>query len=201
MICGVTFLLGFRRFPILKLFLPIYVLGALVGFIVLFGGDTIQRFQSASMMGRDLLWGVMETYLDAHPWFGVGIGNQQLLISDRISLLTGGTIAAHNEYFRIAVELGYPGSIVFFLLTLWILFNVWISPWVQRDPVFLVTALSFLIYCMTDNAFGAPEIFLILTGASFGATLKRSTASSSVDREPLLPGRRTPTGTLPAARP
>jgi O-antigen ligase len=77
------------------------------------------------------------------------------------------TIASHNEYLRVAVELGYPGAVLFFLLTLGIFLVVWNSAWVKRDPMFLVCAVAFYIFGLTDNTFSVPQAFFIMTAASF----------------------------------
>ena len=183
MLCGAVYLLNFKRFPLVKFFAPAYLLGASAVFLVFFGEGTIRRFQSGSFKGRDLLWSTLTTQLDAHPWFGVGLGNQLLLIPMRLTQKTG-TIAGHDEYLRIAVELGYVGAAAVFILALVIFYKVWNTPWVRRDPTFAAAAASFLIYCLSDNAFGVPEIFLILTAASF-ANRGRSVEPAALPERPM----------------
>jgi O-antigen ligase len=138
---------------------------------------------------------VLQRQLDLHPWFGVGLGNQQLLMPADLKGQGVGTIAGHNEYLRLAVELGYPGAIIFFLLTLSICFMVWNSAWVRRDPMFLVCILAFYLYTLTDNSFSVPQIYFILTVASF--TGRGESARPAKDRgytpvapPPLLGGQR-----------
>jgi O-antigen ligase len=89
------------------------------------------------------------------------------------------TVAAHDEYLRIAVELGYPGAFLFFALTVAIFLTVWNSTWVRRDPIFLVCVVAFYVYCLTDNAISAATDVLILTAASF-ACQRRSPTTPSV---------------------
>lgn len=166
LVCGIAYLRSFRRFPLLKIFVPIWfiVLGGLL--LVSFGEDNLRHLGSTSLSNRDLIWAALNRHLHAHPWFGVGLGNQQLLVPASLTGTTG-TIAGHNEYLRIAVELGYPGAILFFALTLGIFLLVWNSAWVRRDPMFLVCAVAFYIYGLTDNTFSVPQAYFILAAASF----------------------------------
>jgi O-antigen ligase len=168
-VCAIAYLRSFRRVPLLKFFVPIWLLSlAAVAFVVLpQRGNAIQHLMSTSLSNRDLIWAVLRRHLDAHPWFGVGLGNQQSLMYEGLKSRGAGTLAGHNEYLRIGVELGYPGAILFFLLTWTICFLVWKSVWVRKDPIFLVGVVTFYLYALTDNAFLAPQIFFFLTVASF----------------------------------
>jgi O-antigen ligase len=166
LICGIDYLRSFRRFPLTKFFTPIWVFLCGATVLLLFGEHNLRHLESTTLSNRDLIWAAMKRHLHAHPWFGVGLGNQQLLVPES---LTGrvATIASHNEYLRVAVELGYPGAVLFFLLTLGIFLIVWNSAWVKRDWMFLVCAFAFYIYGLTDNTFSVPQAFLIMTAASF----------------------------------
>ena len=167
-VCGIVFLASFKRFPLMKMLTPVYFfLGAGI-FLTFFGSDLVRRFESGKMSGRDVLWGIIQRQLDAHPWFGVGLGNQQLLIPKAITEQTT-TIAAHNEFLRFAVELGYPGAAVFFALTLGLFLVVWNSAAVKRDPIFLVCMTAFYLFCLTDNVFSRPHYFFIMVAALFAS--------------------------------
>jgi O-antigen ligase len=168
LVCGIDYLRSFKRLPLLKFFLPLWIL--VVGGILLatFAADNLSHLQSTAL-NREVIWAPLIRQLHAHPWFGVGLGNQQLLLH-LVGAIT--TMAGHNEYLRLAVELGYPGAILFFALTLGIVFLVWNSTWVGRDPMFLVCAAAFYIYSVTDNTFSLPQAFFILTAASFAARPK-----------------------------
>jgi O-antigen ligase len=170
LVCGIDYLRSFKRVPLLKFFAPVWIL--VVGGILLmtFAEDNLRHLQSTSLSNRDLIWAPLIRQLDAHPWFGVGLGNQQLLVHV-VGVIT--TFASHNEYLRLAVELGYPGAIVFFALTLGIILLVWNSAWVGRDPMFLVCAAGFYIYGITDNTFSVPQAYFILTAASFAGRPKK----------------------------
>jgi O-antigen ligase len=176
-VCGIDYLRSFKRVPLLKLFVPIWTL--VVGGVLLatFAQDNLRHLQSTSL-NREIIWAPLIRQLHAHPWFGVGLGNQQLLLHI-VGAIT--TMAGHNEYLRLAVELGYPGAILFFALTLGIVLLVWNSTWVGRDPMFLVCAAGFYIYSTTDNTFSMPQAYFILAAASFASRPKslRSPAPAS----------------------
>ena len=82
----------------------------------------------------------------------------------------------------LPVELGYPGAVLFFLLTLGIFLVVWNSTWVKRDPMFLVCAFAFYIYGVTDNTFSVPQAFFIMTAASFAGS--RASGESAAQSHP-----------------
>ncbi len=196
-VCAIAYLRSFRRVPLLKIFVPIWLLCfAAVGFVALRGGaNSLNHLMSTSLSNRDLIWAVLRRHLDAHPWFGVGLGNQQLLMQfEGLKARGAGTMAGHNEYLRIAVELGYPGAILFFLLNWTICFLVWKSAWVRKDPIFLVCVVSFYLYSLTDNTFLAPQILFFLTVAAFAG--RGESAAPVPDRThfptlpPALPGAR-----------
>jgi O-antigen ligase len=168
-VCGIDYLRSFKRVPLLKIFVPIWTL--VIGGVLLaaFAQDNLRHLQSTSL-NREIIWAPLIRQLHAHPWFGVGLGNQQLLLHV-VGAIT--TMAGHNEYLRLAVELGYPGAILFFALTLGIVLLVWNSTWVGRDPMFLVCAAGFYIYSTTDNTFSMPQSYFILAAASFAGRPKR----------------------------
>jgi O-antigen ligase len=166
-VCGFAYLRNFRRTPLLKLFVPVWAVSLAAGAFLLSGGDMLRHLTSTTLSKRELIWAALQRQLDAHPWFGVGLGHQQLLMPADLKAQGVGTIAGHNEYLRVAVELGYPGAVLFFLLTLGICFLVWNSAWIKRDPMFLVSVAAFYLYTFTDNTLAAPQIYFILTVAAF----------------------------------
>jgi O-antigen ligase len=167
-VCGFGYLMSFKRVPLLKFFAPLWTF--VVGGILLatFAKDNLSHLESTAL-NREIIWAPLIRQLHTHPWFGVGLGNQQLLLHI-VGAIT--TMAGHNEYLRLAVELGYPGAILFFALTLGIVLLVWNAPWVGRDPMFLVCAAGFYIYSITDNTLSMPHSYLILAAASFAARPK-----------------------------
>lgn len=165
-VCGLDFLRSFKRVPLLRFFVTIWFVGCAAITFLLLRESVLRHLTSTSLSNRDLIWAALQRHLDAHPWFGVGLGSQQLLVSKGL-LGKVATFAGHNEYMRIGVELGYPGAILFFLLSLAICFLVWNSAWVRRDPMFLVCVVACYLYALTDNTFSVPQIYFILTAASF----------------------------------
>lgn len=165
-VCGLDYLRSFRRIPLLRFFVSIWFVGGAAIIFLSLRETVLRHLTSTSLSNRDLIWAALQRHLDAHPWFGVGLGNQQLLVSKGL-LGKVSTFAGHNEYMRIGVELGYPGAILFFLLSLTICFLVWNSAWVRRDPMFLVCVVACYLYALTDNTFAVPQIYFILTVASF----------------------------------
>jgi O-antigen ligase len=184
LICGIDYLRSFKRFPLTKFFIPIWVLICGATVLLLFAQRNLRHLETTTLSNRDLIWAAMKRHLHAHPWFGVGLGNQQLLVPES---LTGrvSTIASHNEYLRVAVELGYPGAVLFFLLTLGIFLVVWNSAWVKRDPMFLVCAAAFYIFGLTDNTFSVPQAFFIMTAASFAG--RGPSGLAAAQRHPFEP--------------
>jgi O-Antigen ligase len=187
LVCGLAYLRSFRRVPLLKFFVPIWLLSfAVVAFVAL-RGLALEHLMSTSLSNRDLIWAVLRRHLDAHPWFGVGLGNQQLLMYEGLKARGAGTLAGHNEYLRLAVELGYPGAILFFLLNGAICLLVWNSAWVRRDPMFLVCVVAFYLYALTDNAFLASQIYFFLTVASFAGRGESAVPGEDRRHSPTVP--------------
>jgi O-antigen ligase len=185
--CGIAYLRSFRRIPLLKFFVPIWLVSFAAIALLSFGGNALQHLTSTTLSKRELIWAALQRQLDAHPWFGVGLGNQQLLMPADLKGQGVATIAGHNEYLRLAVELGYPGAIIFFLLTLIICFMVWNSAWIRRDPMFVVYVVSFYLYTLTDNSFSVPQIYFILTVASFAGRGESATPATDRGYSPVAP--------------
>jgi O-antigen ligase len=189
LICALEYVRSFRRFPLLKFFLPIWFMSfAAIAFVAL-RGDALRHLTSTTLSKRELIWAALWRHLDAHPWFGVGLGNQQLLMPADLKGQGVGTIAGHNEYLRLAVELGYPGAVIFYLITVGIFFMVWNSTWVRRDPFFLFCVLAFYLFSLTDNTFSVPQIFFILTVASFAGRGESAAPVEGKRRLLLMPSR------------
>lgn len=198
LVCGAAYVRSFRRVPLLKFFMPIWLVSiAGAGLVAIRGKEALQHLTNTSLSGRDLIWATLRRHLDAHPWFGVGLGNQQLLLTQGLKARGVGTIAGHNEYLRLAVELGYPGAIVFFLLTMAIFFMVWNSAWVRRDPMFLVCVFAFYLYSLTDNTLQAAQIYFILTVAAFAG---RGDSAAPVEDQGRDPGRLPPVLGMPRSQ-
>lgn len=124
---------------------------AAVAFLLTAGNQILVRIMSGTSSGREKIWGVLQAWVERYPWTGVGFGHHGLLIPEHVARLTN-TTAAHNEYLRLLVELGYVGAPLFLLGLLLLFFGSR-----QRSPsaFFRAAALlgAFFVYASTDNVF------------------------------------------------
>jgi len=134
--------------------------------LLVFGQSLLARFESESLSGRELLWQHLEVALAYNPIFGVGIGHQILLIPERLKTLTT-TMAAHNEYLRVAVETGYVGAAIIFMTIALMCLNICRQSRVGHRMAFLAICVSFFIFCRTDNAISSSITPFALVLASF----------------------------------
>lgn len=102
--------------------------------------------------GRDLIWPLFVDAIRAEPFFGNGIGAARFVLDeeDPLAQLIG-TTAAHNEYLRIATDVGLVGLAAFFAsMVAWCL--ALSRPLVRRERFML--RFAFVIYAalsITDN--------------------------------------------------
>jgi O-antigen ligase len=120
-------------------------------FLLTAGNQILIRILSGSTSGREKIWGALGPWVERYPWTGVGLGHHGLLIPEHISQLTN-TTAAHNEYLRLLVELGYPGEVLFLLGLLLLFFG---RRHGSPAAFFCTAALlgAFCLYASTDNVF------------------------------------------------
>ena len=114
-----------------------------------------------SMSGRDIMWAYLASFADDYFWTGIGYGHQ-FFATPRAIIINFGSAAAHNDYYRLAVELGYPGMIMFYLLLTLAMYFVWSGRVVQRDPSVLIAYLGFLTLSITENVLSSPAYFPLL---------------------------------------
>lgn len=84
-------------------------LTAVIAFLFSFGDQLLMRLETSTASGRNLLWNAALQWVDKYPWHGVGFGHHSLILPAEVSAKTR-TIAIHNEYIRLAAELGYIGA-------------------------------------------------------------------------------------------
>lgn len=131
--------------------LALIVSGALLcaGFLLTVGNQILVRILSGSSSGREQIWRTLGPWVDRYPLTGIGFGHHGLLIPEHVLRLTN-TTAAHNEYLRLLVELGYPGQALF-LLGLMLMFA---GRHKGGSRVRIVALLAvFFMYAATDNVF------------------------------------------------
>jgi len=142
-------------------------LTAIVIFLLTFGDQILVRFMSGSTSGREDMWAALGEWIARYPLAGVGFGHHGLLIPESISKLTG-TSAAHNEYLRSLVELGYLGAPVF-LGSLFLLFVQSSANSLSKITIqTLALVLLVFIYASTDNVFFLSYCLLIPLVISWG---------------------------------
>lgn len=100
--------------------------------------------------GRDIIWDLFISVIARSPWFGYGVAAGRFAVSmEEVALL--GSNAAHNEYLRLAVDVGVVGVALIFLG-----FVVWIVRETRRMPpgeavVVRGAALLLALHSITDN--------------------------------------------------
>lgn len=130
--------------------IALIVLGtlALAGFLLTAGDQLMMRFMSSSSSGRELIWGIVESWVARYPNTGIGFGHCGDVIPWYVSRYTG-TEATHNEYLRLALELGYWGAVSFFAAFL----LMCIAALRKFSLEALLLFAFFLLFAYTDNVF------------------------------------------------
>jgi hypothetical protein len=165
--CAGLLFFGFRRDPHARYLIMIGgSLAAMVAVPVL-GGALLERVGSGSLQGRDLLWNFLGGFVRDYPEFGVGLGHQYTLIPASLTQATG-TVAAHNEYLRLLVELGRVGILVLGLGTIALLAAALLSPTRRTPAALVVILLAFFTYTSTDNTLSRFECAAMLVVALYG---------------------------------
>ena len=165
--------------------------------------DPVGLFQAINWQGRETLWGVLGIAFLASPIVGSGLG------ASSYALTVGfGPEVAHNEYLRLAVDVGLVGCLLYFLAV-----SAWIAAVVRavrtaRPEVeeFTMPALALIaawaVIAITDNAFDYYTPFTqyvgFLVGASMVAARQADATSDEAETSPK-PGRidAAPLGSIP----
>jgi O-antigen ligase len=135
-------------------------LTASVIFLMTFGDQIMVRFMSGSTSGREDMWAALSEWIARYPLAGVGFGHHGLLIPESITKVTR-TSAAHNEYLRSLVELGYLGAPVF-LGSLFLLFVQSSATSFSKITLQTLALVSLVfVYASTDNVFFLSYCLLI----------------------------------------
>lgn len=129
------------------------------GLFLYFFESYSSRITNSGSSGRDLIWDyLLYEYEFYFKDWGAGFGHQYLIVPENLVALTS-TVAAHNEYIRLLVELGLWGSIFFWFLTL-IYFIYVIGFRVAGSKLEATFALFiFFSFCYFDNVIATPAIF------------------------------------------
>ena len=139
-------------------FLGLIVMGAIAPMM-------IERITNSGLSGRDILWEFVLYMIELYPDFGIGFGHQFLSTPQDIIRMTS-SWSAHNEYLRIALEVGIVPSLFFFLF----MFLTFLSPMLyfrRFDFFYFVAVVLFFLSCATDNTISSPYMFLYLVSAYY----------------------------------
>lgn len=127
------------------------VVGAIFGPQIIARSFTTWTGQSGfQLSGRDIIWDLFVSVIAGSPLFGYGIAAGRFAVSmEQVALL--GSNAAHNEYLRLAVDVGIIGVVLIFAG-----FLVWIARETGRMPpgeatVVRGAALVLAAHSITDN--------------------------------------------------
>ncbi|MBB3659240.1 O-antigen ligase [Rhizobium sp. BK650] len=165
-ICLVVYFSFYAR-SLVQAYLSVFAL-VIVGASAFFsvGTGILNRFESNSLSGRDLLWEALDQVLNQYPWFGIGLGHQITVVPDEV-MVKAATIAAHNEYLRVALETGYIGACLIFSIMALIFVRYLYLFAAARSLMYISLVASFFIYCKTDNAISSGVTPFILVLAVF----------------------------------
>ncbi|MGX2039523.1 O-antigen ligase family protein [Methylocaldum sp. MU1018] len=172
------------RSAVFRVLMILYGSVVVAGLFYLMGDQLMTRMSSDAMSGRDLIWNELHGYVHRFPYLGVGLGHQMDLLSARVSATTH-TVAAHNEYLRFTVEVGYVGVSLMGGLFMAMLVNLLRHPQLTKKWAFLMVCAAFFVYSATDNTFSVPQCFMALVVAFIGSCDGR--APVSLSRRPQGP--------------
>lgn len=164
---------------------------AVLGAVAVLGGPIIKRFSMNSLSGRELLWNYLEGLLQEYGRTGIGFGHAIKAVPRSVYILTG-SAASHNDFLRIAVELGYVGSFAFFGMFIGAMAAVWLSRRHPPNATMLVAALGYLMLSLTDNALATPPYFTLLFVGAIASYATREVRSPKP--RPSRPAWLTPPG-------
>lgn len=128
--------------------------------------DLIARLSHDDDSGRGMLWATVLRVWDAHPYFGIGLGHQGMIVPESVSKWVT-TTAAHNEYIRLGSEIGWVGLILLGLVFVAFIWVNWMHGPKRGDPLFALMCLLFLLFSYSDNAVSQPTMFGLMVAALY----------------------------------
>lgn len=166
-VCALTFLFSRRRTISQK------ITGLAVGVAAacVIGPLAYMRYAAratgSGLSGREIMWPWLEELSSMYPEFGIGFGHQYWSTPREIYILFS-SMAAHNDYLRLLVELGHVGVWVFYIL---LVATVWYTKqkWGRGDNAPIFALIGFLSISITDNALATPTHFLLVIVGIFAA--------------------------------
>ncbi|MFZ2267531.1 MAG: O-antigen ligase family protein [Azonexus sp.] len=146
-------------------------------FLAFFGEAILVRFGSDSSSGRDVLWEYFSGLISDYWGFGIGFGHSIYSVPPQVSVLVGGSSAAHNEYIRIAVEIGVTQAIAFYCLLIFTFVVAGSLVFGRSRLIYYFGCLLFMVFCYTDNAMATPVDYILVLVSFYGAMIASSTHS------------------------
>lgn len=140
------------------------------------------RFTGSGLNGRDLLWQFLWTVHDDHPYAGIGFGHQFFVVPDRLQVLTG-TAAAHNDYLRLLVELGWFGVFVFYLVLVLMIVRLLTRRSERAGTIMVLAFTGYLILSYSDNVIAGLPYMVLLFVAYLTAANRSPVKAASVDAQ------------------
>jgi hypothetical protein len=138
------------------------VLIAAVAAVIVFGDTLFKHLFSTGMSGRDILWAYFDNLREQYPVFGIGLGHGFISVPHSVTVLVGGTAAAHNEYVRLSTEIGTVQTVILFGCFLLAVSGFRRHTAADLRFMPLVTLVAFLMLCATDNAISTPSYYPLL---------------------------------------
>jgi hypothetical protein len=111
---------AFRKGSAARIALGVSVLLILLTALLLFGGQTFERFNLRTGnvgVATDLRWAIFQDaahLIAASPWCGIGLGNfdEVFAVFRDVSLTSARTIHPESDWFWLCVEAGWPAIIL-----------------------------------------------------------------------------------------
>jgi tetratricopeptide (TPR) repeat protein len=187
-----------RKGSTARIALGVSVLLVLLTVMLLFGGQTFERFNlraGDTGVGSDLRWAIFRDALhliSASPWCGIGLGNfdEVFAVFRDVSLTSARTIHPESDWFWLWTEAGWPAvvlTIAGIVLFVWRVFPLREGTNQRFRVAALIAALLFALHGMVDvsghrvgTAFAA--LFLFGLAVRRPAELRRSRAVPIVFR-------------------
>ncbi len=173
----------------------------LAALLAVAGEGLLTRVQNGGDSGRTLIWNDLKATLDRYPGYGVGLGHIQDVVSAKVRSLTG-TAAAHNEFMRMAVEVGYLDSALFWLFLLLLICASYWEAAPRQKPMIFWFVVGYAGYSYTDNTMVSIYVSLPLITIIVGTSQPlRTLAAPALAPAPHPPPPRRMVPVLPAPEP
>jgi tetratricopeptide (TPR) repeat protein len=152
---------AFRKGSAARIALGVSVLLVLLTVMLIFGGQTLERFNLRTGdpgMATDLRWAIFQDALHlirASPWCGIGLGNfdEVFAIFRDVSLTASRAIHPESDWFWLCVEAGWPAMVLTLLgiaLLIWRVFPLREGTNQRFRMAALIAAVLFALHGLID---------------------------------------------------